>query len=162
MDEQGKTLLEYLTEEPDCKLCQDGQTQLWTCPQCAREIVEANEEETKEALGAIEALIWQFGVRGVVDNQPVIHTGGYSALEQAFEALGWDDPRVIEEANGVTCDVEGCFEAIGGSGVSWEATGYWHCCYEHIGWAIMGGPQPPMKVRAVEREASRDKETRRC
>jgi len=46
---------------------------------------------------ALEDMIFQFGYRSVVNGKPVIFTGGLSALESAFEALGWDDPHYIPE-----------------------------------------------------------------
>ena len=46
---------------------------------------------------ALEEMVWQFGHRGVKNNQPIIWTGGLSALESAFEALGWEDPHYLPE-----------------------------------------------------------------
>lgn len=56
-----------------------------------------------EALAAALAdVVHQFGYEAVQDGQPAITTGGLSALEGAFEALGWADPYVIP--NPIWCD----------------------------------------------------------
>ena len=47
-------------------------------------------------------MLYQFAYDGVKDGRPVLHTGGLSALEYAFEVLGWDDPYVIP--NPIWCD----------------------------------------------------------
>lgn len=41
---------------------------------------------------ALESMVYQFGYEAVKRGRPAIMTGGLSALEEAFEALGWDDP----------------------------------------------------------------------
>ena len=51
---------------------------------------------------ALEDMVHQFAYNGVKDGQPTLHTGGLSALEGAFEVLGWDDPYIIP--NPVWCD----------------------------------------------------------
>lgn len=52
---------------------------------------------------ALEDMVYQFGYDCVKDGQPAIGTGGMSALEGAFTALGWDDdPYVIPDP--VWCD----------------------------------------------------------
>ena len=55
-----------------------------------------------DALRALADMVYQFGYDAVKDGQPAIGTGGLSALEGAFEVLGWDDPYVIPEP--VWCD----------------------------------------------------------
>ena len=57
----------------------------------------------------LEDIVFQFGYRGVKNKKPVIHTAGLSALEEAFEVLGWDDPHYLPE-QGYTCEVVGCME----------------------------------------------------
>lgn len=56
----------------------------------------------KQLRDALEDMAFQFGYRGVKNGRPNIHTGGLSALESAFEALGWDDPHYLLE--------EGCHD----------------------------------------------------
>jgi len=104
---------------------------------------------------ALEAMVWQFGYQGVRDGKPIIWTGGLSALEEAFEALGWEDPRFVEDSDAI-CDVEGCPEWTVSQGVAWEDTGYWHICHKHSAAARNNELQPQMKQRAIDREASRD------
>lgn len=44
----------------------------------------------------VKALVWQFAYRGNDDNRRWLSTGGLTALKDAFEALGWDDPHYVE------------------------------------------------------------------
>ena len=104
---------------------------------------------------ALEEMVWQFAYRGVnSSNQSILWTGGLSALEQAFVSLGWDNPKIIEDTDGVICDVEGCAGWVEAQGGMWKETGYWCLCSRHS--ADLGKPQPKMKQRAMDREASRD------
>jgi hypothetical protein len=50
-------------------------------------------DELKEAL---ISLMWQFAYYGTKNNVAVMHTGGLSALEDAFSALGLSDPITVE------------------------------------------------------------------
>ena len=110
------------------------------------------ESEIKEAL---EEMVWQFAFRGVKDNTSILWTGGLSALETAFEALGWDDPKFFEDMEGI-CDVEGCAEWVSSQGMAWRDTGYWCVCDNHTMLSRRDAPQPKMKQRAINREAKRD------
>ena len=51
---------------------------------------------------ALEGMMYQFAYASVKDGQPALSTGGLSALEDAFEALGWSDPYIIPHP--VWCD----------------------------------------------------------
>ncbi len=110
-------------------------------------------EDYKEAL---EDMVWQFAYRF---EDGTLRTGGLSALESAFQTLGWKDPYKIKDCNGVICDVDGCCGFVSCQGCAWRETGYWCLCSEHCAKAINGQPQPKMKRRALDREASRDKTT---
>lgn len=57
------------------------------------------------------------------------------------------------------CDVDGCKEEGAAGGCYWSDTGYWTTCHKHSQDARDGKPQPKMKMRAIKREASRDKKT---
>ena len=103
---------------------------------------------------ALEGMVWQFAHRGVRDNKPILWTGGLSALEDAFEVLGWTDPKYFEDMEDI-CDVEGCMEWVVSQGTGWAETGYWCLCREHSQSSRID-PQPKMKQRAMDREASRD------
>ena len=105
---------------------------------------------------ALEDMIFHFGYRGVVDNQPVIMTGGLSALESAFSALGWDDPHIIQE-EGNTCDIKGCMEECT-LGQRWGRY-YLRLCHKHGSMAFKKKRRPPVKEYAIERESHRDKIT---
>ena len=102
---------------------------------------------------ALESMVTQFGFRGVKDKKPVIHTGRLSALEEAFEALDWDDPHELPE-NGHTCEVEGCMEADI-CGTHWAGL-YLHLCREHSKQQRQGKARPRIKSYALRREATRD------
>ncbi len=110
---------------------------------------------SKEIKEALESMVWQFGYRGVKNKKPVIHTGGLSALEEAFEALGWDDPHYLPE-EGYTCEVVGCMEPDS-AGVHWgDDKLYLRLCHEHCHQSYSGVPMPPIKLWALDREAKRD------
>ena len=105
---------------------------------------------------ALEDMVLQFGYRGVVNKQPVIMTGGSSALESAFYALGWDDPHILPE-EGYTCDIKGCMEEST-SGTYWGRY-YLRLCRKHSSMAFKKKRRPPVKDYAIKRELSRDKKT---
>ena len=109
---------------------------------------------------ALEEMVWQFAYRGIKNGKSVMHTGGLSALEGAFEALDWSDPKFFEDMDGAICDVNGCPGWVVAQGGMWEETGYWCLCGEHSQTHREGKPQPEMKQRAIDREASRDADGR--
>lgn len=57
------------------------------------------------------------------------------------------------------CDVEGCESVSSDGGGCWRETGYWSVCPEHSRMWREGKPQPQMKQSAIDKEATRDKET---
>ena len=80
---------------------------------------------------ALEDMVYQFGYSGAKNGQPTLLTGGLSALEGAFEALGWDDPYVIPDP--VWCDAPvtpRCPNPTT-SGTP-TADGYKRFCHEHF------------------------------
>lgn len=80
------------------------------------------EEEAREV---IEGLLHQFAYDG---EGPSLHTGGLSALEDAFDFLGWTDPYPIP---GSKCDEPGCSKRIS---CGWPSgTGYRQTCGDHWG-----------------------------
>ena len=60
-----------------------------------------------EAREIIEDLVLQFGYRSARNRQTVIGTAGLSALEWAFQFLGWKDPHPIPWAG---CQAKGCYQ----------------------------------------------------
>ena len=105
---------------------------------------------------ALEDMVWQFAYKGTKNDKSIMSTGGLSALEYAFEALGWDDPIYFEDMDGVICDVDGCAGWVDNQGCGWREGGYWCLCGDCYGKACKGEPQPNMKERAITRENSRD------
>jgi len=59
---------------------------------------------------ALIEMVWQFAYQGVKDGKLILHTGGTSALEEAFEVLGWDDPHYVPDTDGMNCQWPGCPE----------------------------------------------------
>lgn len=53
---------------------------------------------------ALDSMVRQFGYSG----NGIRTTGGLSALEEAFDALGWDDPSPLDKEE--MCDEPGCTE----------------------------------------------------
>lgn len=101
---------------------------------------------------ALEDMLWQFAYRGVKSKKPCLFNGGLSALEHAFDVMGWDNPHYVEEIN--TCDVEGCCEWYSCQ-LHWE--GMYVClCSEHGDDCFEQKPRPKLKQRTINREAKRD------
>lgn len=109
---------------------------------------------------ALEEMVWQFAFRSVRGDKSILWTGCNSVLEGAFKTLGWTDPKFIEDIDGTICDVESCPGWVVAQGGMWKETGYWCLCDEHSSDSRKGKPQPKMKQRAVDREASRDENGR--
>jgi len=115
--------------------------------------------EPRQYREALEDMVFQFGHRGVKNKKPMIWTGGLSALESAFEVLGWDDPHYLPE-EGYTCEVVGCMEPDT-AGTHWgDNKLYLRLCHKHFTDSISGKPMPEIKKWALEREAKRDPNTR--
>ena len=101
---------------------------------------------------ALEGMVFQFGYRGVKNGQPTIWTGGLSALEEAFWALGWDNPHYLPE-EGFTCAIVGCL-GEDTTGTRWAGL-YLRLCPQHYDHAKSLFERPPVKAWALEREAKR-------
>jgi len=123
----------------------------------AQKLLDDIKHQKEKAVDVLEEMVWQFAYDGIKDNKLVLHTGGLSALKGAFEELGWDDPHFYKDTDGVTCDVKDCFKRGVTGGINWSETGYWLLCNEH---SSSKRKQPKMKQRAVDRENSRDENTR--
>ena len=73
---------------------------------------------------ALESMVNQFAYD---NDRGEYHTGGLSALEEAFDALGWDDPHPMPAE--LLCDESGCNRR---STCGWKSTtGYRRTCGEH-------------------------------
>ena len=78
----------------------------------------------REALEVVEDLVIQFGY--ATENPPGVGTMGLSALEGAFELLGWEDPHPLPTMG---CDEPGCGKR---STCGWPSgTGYRRTCGDH-------------------------------
>ena len=78
-------------------------------------------------------------------------------IDPFFEALGWDDPHYLPDAEGYCCEIEGCVEPDT-SGTRWGGL-YLRLCREHSKDSFDGKPCPKVKQWAIDREAKRDKVT---
>ena len=70
-------------------------------PQCIERLAQIRENWRE----VVEDLVCQFAYHGNDDTRHWLHTGGLSALESAFDALGWDDPHYMAEGG---CEHDGC------------------------------------------------------
>jgi hypothetical protein len=105
----------------------------------------AAERARRERVEAeLESMVWQFGYRRGGPKGPFLCTGGLSALESAFDALGWSDPRPSPEGR---CDAKGCRHwASCGTPTS---DGYKRLCGEHYqALADPAGKRPASDGRA--------------
>ena len=89
MKELEDCLREALEESPYGIVTND--TALETARKYASELLRQR-DELKEAL---ISMMWQFAYYGTKKNVAVMHTGGLSALEDAFVALGLSDPITV-------------------------------------------------------------------
>jgi len=97
---------------------------------------------------ALEDCALQFGYR--VEG-PAISTAGLSALEDAFDLLGWDDPHPLDESQG--CDIKGCRHPST-SGLIWGDL-YLRLCHNHTSDCFVKKDRPAVKQHALDREATR-------
>jgi hypothetical protein len=107
------------------------------CPTCQkiRALILGNPapRENEERLRvALKSMVRQFAY---VSDGPKYRTGGLMALEDAFEVLGWSDPKDAPE---IKCQAEGCIkEATCGTPTK---DGYKRLCGKH--YKILGTPAP--------------------
>lgn len=66
-------------------------------------MADAEPSEIERLTAALESMVWQFAYRS---GHGTLYTGGLSALEEAFEVLGWEDPYKVDPSN--LCDEPGC------------------------------------------------------
>ena len=69
----------------------DGANTAQKCGLLPSELLKQR-DELREALAE---MIWQFGYRSTYEGRESLHTGGLSALESAFGALGLSDPIAL-------------------------------------------------------------------
>jgi hypothetical protein len=101
--------------------------------------LNAKDAEIKALRDTVRNLIIQFGS---YNNKGGIGTSGLSALEDAFDALGWDDPHEIPE---MTCDEPGCKKHIT---CGWPSPiGYRRTCGDHYRAALGVKEAKPSPVK---------------
>jgi len=83
-------------------------------------------DEFREAL---EDMTNQFAYQwdGHGNKPPSIGTGGLSALEHAFDVLGWTDPQPAPDAS---CDIKGC-QKWTQAGIPFPNGDYLRVCSDH-------------------------------
>ena len=87
--------------------------------------VRVSVERMEQLRSALESMVDQFASV----HHGMIHSHGLSALEEAFEALGIEDPS--EAPSHLVCDEPGCGKVIA---TAWPSeTGYRRTCGEHFG-----------------------------
>jgi hypothetical protein len=92
---------------------------------------------------ALEDIAWQFAYPGSKDGRLVLSTGGLSALESAFEALGWPDPKPCPERE---CEAVDCYkEATTGTPTD---DGYKRLCFDH--YRELSRPTPTLSGQATD------------
>ncbi len=102
---------------------------------------------------ALEGMVWQFGYRVTFRERLAITNGGLSALEEAFDALGWNNPHYIDDAS-MECDIEDCHQWRSPQ-IHWDGV-YVMICSQHFTDYCRHQPLPQLKQTALDREASRD------
>lgn len=106
------------------------------------------EDELRRAL---EEMVWQFAFRTVVKGRAALSNGGLSALEDAFDVLGWPDPYFPVDPP--VCDIEGCPDWQVAA-IRWRGV-YTQVCREHSAESRNPDVVPVLKREALEREARR-------
>lgn len=106
----------------------------------------------KEYRDALEDMVWQFAYKsnGKGRRPASLFTGGLSALEHAFDVLGYDDPHPAPEGE---CVVKGCRNwATCGTPKGAKNGQYMSCCGYHMREADLGGTFDIKPERIKKRE----------
>lgn len=99
--------------------------QAWPDHPDMKRMLDVARDERQSMREALEHMVCQFGYWSGGAN-PGLTSGGLSALEDAFEALGWDEPHYVKE---MECDEPGCTEQ---NSAGWPSPrGYRHTCHDH-------------------------------
>ena len=101
MKELEDCLREALEESPYGIVTND--TALETARKYASELLRQR-DELREALAD---MVSQFAYRGTYEGRENLHTGGLSALESAFDALGISDPITVLDFEAAIKNTEG-------------------------------------------------------
>lgn len=110
---------------------------------------------TTDERDALESMVWQFAYRSTRAGKLILGSGGMSALEQAFEVLGWDDPYEVPDENGVICEWADC-RKWASTGIPFRDGPYLRLCGDHYSEVNSYGTRPEsVKPFAMAREALR-------
>lgn len=93
---QDKTDEGFLIDNDRTKQCLSDLTALISEHYVSKEEYNDLLQQRDELKKALISLMWQFAYYGTKNNVAVMHTGGLSALEDAFSALGLSDPITVE------------------------------------------------------------------
>lgn len=88
---------------------------------------EEHEEVVESLRDALQDMTYQFAYRSTIDGKAHLTTGGLSALELAFDMLGWADPHPLPDE--MLCQRVGC-ELEGIMGIPTD-DGYKRVCLKH-------------------------------
>ena len=100
----------------NCPVCgedweSDGPFKEWEeCGNCGHKrdsavYIGSLRERIEGLEAALESMVRQFAYEGHKNGRPAYGTGGLSALEEAFSALGWNDPQPALDRE---CQAAGC------------------------------------------------------
>ncbi len=89
---------------------------------------EAAEQECVRLREALEGMVWQFAHRTVSGKKRYLSAGGLSALEEAWDALGWgNQQRHVKELG---CARDGCEQWVE-AGLTDDDGSYVSLCSDH-------------------------------
>ena len=114
-----------------------------------RKELEARDGEVGEIRDALEDMTRQFAYSGTLKKTPVYTTGGLSALENAFDVLGWSDPQPCPENK---CEIKGCNEIATCVGANKDDIkgNFIRCCYKHFKEADVARSLHPHEEKGCE------------
>jgi hypothetical protein len=88
--------------------------------------MKAKKEKKRAIKEALIDMVWQFANEASIEGKVYLTAGGLSALEEAFDALGWHDPYAAPERQ---CMFPGCDQpATCGTPT---VDGYKRLCFKH-------------------------------
>lgn len=110
------------------------------------------EKLLQQALSCLEDMAWQFASRIESNGQLYLSDSGLSALESAFDALGWESPHAVDPV-GLQCEHAECIDWSAGATIMPDNM-YVQLCSEHLRHAEK--TVYPVKDWAKNRESWRD------
>jgi len=92
---QDKTEEGFLIDNDRTKQCLSDLTALISEGYVEKHKYDELLRQRDELREALADMVWQFAYRGTYEGRENLHTGGLSALESAFDALGLSDPITV-------------------------------------------------------------------